>query len=124
MGISKGLYVHIPFCVQKCKYCDFVSFCGKEENFETYIDMLIKEAREYKNEKIDTVFVGGGTPTVLEANLLDKLLLGIRDNFDISKDAEFSVEANPKTLSIDKIDMLKKNGINRISIGVQSFCDN
>lgn len=123
MKNPKGLYVHIPFCIKKCKYCDFISFCGCDDKFEAYIDMLLEETREYQNEKIDTVFIGGGTPTILNPELLDKLILGLRKNFDISFDAEFSVEANPKTLTKEKLLVLKNGGVNRLSIGVQSFSD-
>ena len=123
MKKPKGLYVHIPFCIKKCKYCDFISFCGCDEKFDLYINKLLEEAKEYKNEKIDTIFIGGGTPTILSPELLDKLILGLRRNFDISNDSEFSIEANPKTLTKEKLLILKKNGVNRLSIGVQSFSD-
>ena len=121
--MCKGLYIHIPFCIKKCKYCDFISFCDKDEYFDLYIDSLKKEAHHYKGEKIDTVFVGGGTPTVLKTHQLERLFGVIYDTFEILPDAEITIEANPKTLSKEKLLFLKKAGVNRISIGVQSFCD-
>lgn len=119
-----GLYIHIPFCRQKCKYCDFVSFSGMENLSEQYIDALINEARGFCGEKIDTVFVGGGTPTVLTAKQLKKLADMCFNLFDISSEYEFTVEANPGTLDGDKINALLNGGVNRISVGVQSFNDN
>lgn len=119
----RGLYIHIPFCIKKCKYCDFVSFSGCEKRFGEYIDALCNEMAEYKGEKIDTVFIGGGTPTLLAENETAELLLHIRNNFELSADTEFSVEANPKTLTPQKLSALKEGGVNRISIGIQSFND-
>ncbi len=119
-----GLYVHIPFCLKKCKYCDFVSFDNREELKEKYLDKLIEEMGEYRGFLIDTVFIGGGTPTSLNAHEIKKLLLAIRGNFQIKEDAEFTMEANPKTLDEEKLSIMKMYGVNRLSIGVQSFCDN
>lgn len=123
MKNTKGLYIHIPFCIKKCKYCDFVSYSGMDQTFEAYIDKLLKEAYQFKNENIDTVFIGGGTPTCLSEKLLEKLLTGINNTFNFSDNLEFSIEANPKTLNEQKLKVLKDNSVNRISIGVQSFCD-
>ena len=124
MNISKGLYIHIPFCLQKCKYCDFVSFCGQEEQYDLYIDKLLTEASEYKGENVDTVFIGGGTPTILSVSQLSKLFSGIYKTFHVCNGYEFSIESNPKTLDNDKLSILKEYGINRISVGVQSFNNN
>jgi len=118
-----GLYIHIPFCIKKCKYCDFISFCDKNKYFDEYIDQLLIEAKEYKGMNVDTVFIGGGTPTVFNEKQIERLILGIREIFLISDDAEFSVESNPGTLSLEKLLALKRCGINRLSIGVQSFND-
>ena len=123
MKNPKGLYIHIPFCIKKCKYCDFISYCGCDDKVDLYIDKLLEEAKEYKDEKIDTVFIGGGTPTVLSEKLLDKLLVGIKENFNLSSCVEFSIEANPKTLTKEKLLVLKNGGVTRLSIGVQSFSD-
>lgn len=119
----KGLYVHIPFCVQKCNYCDFVSFANTRMQYESYIDILCKEMSKYKGEEVDTIFIGGGTPTVLPPTLLEKLLFCIKKTFSVHKSCEFSIEANPKTLDLEKISIMKEFNVNRVSVGVQSFCD-
>lgn len=120
---GKGLYIHIPFCIKKCKYCDFVSFCDRSEYFDKYIDALLCEAKEYQGEYIDTVFIGGGTPTLFDEEQLKRLITGIKTIFNIEDNAEFSIEANPKTLTENKLMVLKKSGVTRLSIGVQSFLD-
>lgn len=119
----KGLYVHIPFCIRKCKYCDFNSFSACESEKESYLNALFNEFSEYKGEKVNTVFIGGGTPTALNENQLERLLKKIRENFVISEDAEITMEANPKTITKEKLDTIIKYGVNRLSVGVQSFCD-
>lgn len=119
----KGLYIHIPFCIKKCLYCDFVSVTDGEELFEKYIGSVLREAEEYRGEQIDTVFIGGGTPTVLPPELISRLLLDIGGVFNISPEAEITCEANPGTLNKEKISALKHGGVNRISLGVQSFND-
>lgn len=119
----KGLYVHIPFCIQKCKYCDFNSFSACEKEKVDYLDALILDMARHRGEAVDTVFIGGGTPTSLSDEQLELLLQSIRDNFNIVKPCEFTVEANPKTVDEKKLSLLKFYGVNRLSIGVQSFCD-
>lgn len=119
----KGLYIHIPFCVRKCEYCDFVSFSGQEERFGVYIDALTDEMTEYRGADIDTIFIGGGTPSVLPAQLINKLCGEVRDNFNIAADYEWTTEANPGTLTDEKIRAMLDGGINRVSLGVQSFND-
>ena len=118
-----GLYIHIPFCIKKCRYCDFTSFSGCESIFDNYIETLLKEARQYSNLLFDTVFIGGGTPTILPPHQLKKLISGIKEILQIKEDAEISIEANPKTLNDEKLSLLKEQNINRLSIGVQSFSD-
>lgn len=119
----KGLYIHIPFCVKKCSYCDFVSVSGCEDKFNLYIDAVLKEAEEYKGEGINTVFIGGGTPTILPPMLIERLLKGINSVFYISPDAEITCESNPGTITDDKLSALINGGVNRMSVGVQSFND-
>lgn len=119
----KGLYVHVPFCIKKCKYCDFNSFSACEKDKAIYLDALFLEMEKYRGEMIDTVFIGGGTPTSLSKDLLENLLKNIQEKFVFSENCEFTVEANPKTLDKEKLETLKKYGVNRISIGVQSFID-
>ena len=123
-----GIYVHIPFCVRKCKYCDFVSYEGKSlAEQQSYVNSVCKEiedkAKLYDNKYIvDTVFVGGGTPTVLKADDLARILKAIKTNFKCEL-VEASFEANPGTITKEKLLELKDAGFNRISIGVQSFND-
>ncbi len=118
-----GLYIHIPFCVKKCKYCDFISFDNRNDYKDAYISALINEMSEYKGSSCDTVFIGGGTPTSLEDEDLEKLLRAVNDNFVLSGDCEFTAEANPGTVTENKLKLMQKNGVNRLSIGVQSFDD-
>ncbi|MBQ8689223.1 MAG: radical SAM family heme chaperone HemW [Clostridia bacterium] len=123
-----GLYVHIPFCASKCKYCDFSSFEGiTAQTRESYLARLTEEAESYKSEpkiKIDTVFFGGGTPSLLTESEFKKVVSAIRKSFDISPDAEFTVEANPGTVTYEKLKAFAGEGVNRISFGAQSFCEN
>ena len=119
----RGLYIHIPFCLKKCKYCDFNSFAFCNEDKKSYLRALFEQMDRYKGEKVDTVFVGGGTPTSLDAEELLVLLEKIRSTFVISSDAEFTVEMNPKTVDKEKLTIMKENGVNRLSVGVQSFND-
>lgn len=122
-----GIYIHIPFCKQKCLYCDFPSFAGKEACQEEYLDALLFEIREqgkyYQDRIVDTVFFGGGTPSALPSDALPRVLKALRASFAIADDAEISAEANPGTVDIDKLTAWKEAGINRISFGVQSFHD-
>lgn len=119
----KGLYVHIPFCVKKCKYCDFNSFAACEGDKAAYLNALILNMKCYRGEPVDTIFIGGGTPTSLSAEGLELLLKSIGEIFCPVESCEFTVEANPKTLDAEKLDIMRQNGVNRLSIGVQSFND-
>lgn len=119
----KGLYVHIPFCKQKCLYCDFVSFAGKETLTAQYLDALEREMTIYKGEKIDTVFIGGGTPSVLSPEAITRLTDAIKNTFIIAPGAEYTMEINPGTVNKEKIDAIYRGGINRVSVGIQSFND-
>lgn len=119
-----GLYIHIPFCIKKCEYCDFVSFPCMEDKFEKYINALINEMDEYSGAELDTIFIGGGTPSVLSAGLIKKLCDAIHEKFNIASGYEWTIEANPGTLNDEKIRAMLDGGINRISVGVQSFNDN
>lgn len=119
----RGLYIHIPFCMKKCKYCDFTSFVGCEKHFGSYVDALKKEMEKYSGEKIDSIFIGGGTPSILTEENLENLIESIYKIFLVEKNAEFTIESNPKTLTLEKLKLLKRRGVNRLSIGVQSFID-
>lgn len=119
----KGLYIHIPYCRQKCKYCDFVSYPCMEETADEYIKALEREADEYRGEKIDTIFLGGGTPSLLSPYQTEKICKICFETFNVSNSYEFTSEANPGTLNNDKIRAMLDGGINRLSLGVQSFND-
>ncbi|OGF50940.1 MAG: hypothetical protein A2231_06605 [Candidatus Firestonebacteria bacterium RIFOXYA2_FULL_40_8] len=123
---SAGLYVHIPFCLSKCRYCDFNSYPVSDfrEVISYYTDTLLEELRiKAKDIPVKTVFIGGGTPTVLPEVELDKILTGLSKFAKIIENAEFSVEANPGTLTLNKLKMMRKAGVNRLSIGMQSTDD-
>lgn len=122
-----GLYVHIPFCIKKCKYCDFCSFPDKtEKDRAPYIDALVREILSYKDKNIelDTVFFGGGTPSVLTPFEFEKIVKAIKETFALKADCEFTLEANPGTVSLEKLVVYKNAGVNRISLGLQSIHEN
>ncbi|WP_160670822.1 radical SAM family heme chaperone HemW [Clostridium sp. C8-1-8] len=119
-----ALYVHIPFCKQKCFYCDFHSFQGIENIMDRYTDALIAEInRKAHKYEIKTIFIGGGTPTYLHLNLFEKLLKCI-GALKLSEDVEYTVECNPGTLSDEILEIMKENKVNRLSIGLQACQDN
>ena len=127
------LYIHIPFCIRKCNYCDFLSFPAGEETIETYCRALCEEIRRtgeavHKRtvgpaDGISTIFVGGGTPSVLSPMQIRRLFACLRQNFSIRSDAEISMEANPGTLDGEKLSACREAGVNRLSIGLQSADD-
>ncbi len=119
----KGIYIHIPFCVRKCKYCDFVSYPDKTALADEYVSALKKEAKMYRGEKADTIFIGGGTPSLLTPKQIETVCRMCFDTFDIPDDYEFTMEINPGTVDDDKINAMLSGGVNRVSVGVQSFCD-
>lgn len=119
----RGLYIHLPFCKNKCPYCDFNSYAGKLDLAEEYVTRLLKEAKEFKGEKIDTVYIGGGTPSLLPAELILRLTDSLFNTFEIAQSPEITIEVNPGTVDEEKFRVYKQSGINRISVGVQSFND-
>ena len=123
-----GLYIHIPFCKRKCNYCDFPSFQGiSQTEKKKYVDALISEINSYscpEKIKVNTVFIGGGTPSLLGGEEMGRVLSSVYESFEISEDAEISMEANPGTLTLENAIAYRSSGINRISIGSQSFCEN
>lgn len=121
MGLS--LYVHIPFCLRKCFYCAFASFAGKGYLVGPYLEALKKEAAAYRGERLDTVYVGGGTPTFLTSSQLRALFVVIKALFVIERDAEITIEANPATFDAEKASVLFDLGVNRVSLGIQSLDD-
>lgn len=122
-----GLYIHIPFCRRKCAYCDFVSFADRVD-FLPYTAALITEMRLYspliKEKTFDTVFIGGGTPSLLPAGLISRIMDEARECFDIADDAEITIECNPESIDEIKLNEYKAAGVNRLSIGMQSSDDN
>lgn len=121
------LYIHIPFCARKCAYCDFLSFAAPERVYREYMDKLIEEicgqGPNFQEYRVSTIFVGGGTPSILPADLIMELFATLSENFDISPDAEISMEANPGTLTMEKLEVYRQSGVNRLSIGLQSADD-
>ncbi len=125
--MARGVYIHIPFCHQICNYCDFNKFYFKNQPVDEYIEALGKEMAlaTQKNPEsfrhIETIFLGGGTPTALSPQQLDKLLTLIRTYIPMNSVTEFTSEANPDELSAEKLQVLFEGGVNRLSMGVQSF---
>lgn len=117
-----GLYVHIPFCESKCFYCNFVSVKANDEDKNNYILNLLKEIELYKNEDyiLKSIFIGGGTPSCLPVGYISKIINKIKKVFVLKKDCEITIEANPNSFNEEKAQEYKKNGINRISFGLQS----
>ncbi len=122
---ASGLYLHIPFCEKKCKYCNFYSSFVTEELLDSYVEALINSINQWGgkyNRPIDTIYLGGGTPSLLNRRL-PKLLKNIKDSFDISSNSEITLEVNPASNSIALLEYAKEAGINRLSIGAQSGSD-
>ena len=116
-------YVHIPFCTQICYYCDFSKVFIKNQPVDDYLQALIREFESYDIEQLRTLYIGGGTPTSITAQQLDYLLTNLIKHLDLSVLEEFTIEANPGDLTDDKIEVLKKSAVNRVSLGVQTFND-
>lgn len=121
------LYIHIPFCFKKCDYCDFLSFSCDEKTQLEYADALIREIEFYgpqmREYQVSTIFVGGGTPTWLDADKMVEILDAIYTYFNVSQYAEVSMECNPGTVTEDKLEKYRRAGVNRLSIGLQSADD-
>ncbi len=128
-----GLYIHIPFCKQKCSYCDFCSYANKESFIKRYIQCVLKEIIEVgNNNKIDfengkddlflvkTIYIGGGTPSLIDSKYIVQIIEDIKLNFEIDEKAEITIEVNPRTVTLEKLEDYKRAGINRLSIGLQS----
>lgn len=122
-----GVYIHIPFCVKKCRYCDFLSGPATEEIQKKYVETLLKEMEGYGkllgSRKIETVFFGGGTPSILDGRKILAIMDGLRSFGSLLEDAEITIEANPGTVDREKLCLWKQAGINRISFGLQSADD-
>ena len=123
-----SLYVHIPFCKSKCYYCSFCSFANCEDNHKKYFETLNfeieEQSKKYNKYIVNTIFIGGGTPSIVDAVFIKNVLKTIKKCFKITKNCEISIECNPDSTTIEKLAIYKNAGINRISFGVQSLNDN
>ncbi|GAB1471169.1 radical SAM family heme chaperone HemW [Chloroflexota bacterium] len=127
MKPDTSIYLHIPFCKHRCAYCDFNTYAGQESLIPSYVDALVKEIEfigtqlsSDNYQTTDTIFFGGGTPSLLSGTQFDAIMSALFSAFTISAEAEVTIEANPGTISPEKLDSIRKAGINRISFGVQS----
>lgn len=119
-----SIYIHIPFCEQKCNYCAFASFCANQQQIENYIEKLCQEIESRKlDKKVSSIYIGGGTPSILSESQIERIVKTIFDHFDVYQDAEFTIEANPNSINESKLKKWKSLGINRLSVGVQSLND-
>lgn len=118
-----SVYVHIPFCTQICYYCDFSKVFIKNQPVDAYLQALIREFRSYDITELRTLYIGGGTPTSISAVQLDYLLTELSRDLNLNTLEEFTIEANPGDLTVDKIEVLQKSAVNRVSLGVQTFND-
>lgn len=122
-----GIYIHIPFCARKCNYCDFLSAPETRETKERYLSLLDREMQLYKEivsaREADTLFIGGGTPSFLETDLTDKLLCSVKKWIPSENLKEFTFECNPNSVTEEKLNLYKEAGVTRISLGMQSACD-
>ena len=122
-----GIYVHVPFCESKCNYCAFASFVQKKEIQKKYFKFLIDEINNFNlasDSIVDSIFIGGGTPSCVDVCYIETIMSAIKNKFKILKDAEITIEANPNSLNLEKLKIYRKLGINRLSIGVQSLNNN
>ena len=126
-----GIYIHIPFCKQRCYYCDFVSYANKQEKVKEYINCITKEIDSYlyelENYNVTTIYIGGGTPSFIDSiyivNLLNKLRDKLKNNDTKWSNIEITIEVNPGTVNLEKLKQYKEAGANRVSIGLQSSND-
>lgn len=120
-----GIYIHIPFCRKKCNYCAFLSSASTEAEREEYVEALLQEIRIRKGEvaQADTIYFGGGTPSLLTGDQIWRIIDAVKANYTISTDAEITLEANPATLTREKLESYRRAGVNRLSMGVQSMND-
>lgn len=118
-----GIYVHIPFCKKKCDYCDFISYSSKNSFIEEYVEQLKKEIilnkEKANNYFITTIYIGGGTPSFINSSFIAQILKVVKENYNVNQNAEITIEVNPGTVTLEKLEEYKKTGINRLSIGLQ-----
>jgi oxygen-independent coproporphyrinogen-3 oxidase len=118
---SFGVYIHIPYCVSRCPYCDFNTYVGIEDTAPVYVEALLREARSWARREAGSIFLGGGTPSLLDPPLMRRLLDGVREHFGVTPGAEITMEGNPETVDARRLAAFRGAGINRISFGAQSF---
>lgn len=122
-----GIYIHIPFCKRKCFYCDFCSFETNANLYKEYVDCLIEEIKncnvDNKEVLIKTIYIGGGTPSIIDEKYIELIISALKDKFNFDKKCEMTIEVNPGTANIDKLKKYKEIGINRLSIGLQTTND-
>ena len=122
-----GLYLHFPFCVRKCRYCDFLSFSSDAEGRKAYLERLKQEimirGQEYQDYYIETLFIGGGTPSLMTGQQMNDLLDTVRENFHVRSDGEWTMECNPGTTDFETLKLYRGAGVNRLSFGLQSMND-
>ncbi len=127
MSDRHSLYVHIPFCRAKCAYCDFNSYGGQELLIPAYVDALLREASLWSETgrvgRVDTLYFGGGTPSLLPVDEMKRLMDGLRRRFNLADAAEVSMEANPESVDLPRLQAVRDLGVNRLSLGIQSFDD-
>jgi oxygen-independent coproporphyrinogen III oxidase len=121
--LMTGLYIHIPFCVKKCAYCDFYSLPSRSDLIGVYVDAVLQEAKRYEAKKFQTLYLGGGTPSLLGTANLPRLLSGIYRTLDLSESNESTIEVNPESATLDFLRIALMKGIDRLSIGIQSTSD-
>lgn len=123
-----SIYIHIPFCIKKCKYCDFLSYPASEGEQEAYVTLLLTEIEKqslfYDDYQVISVFIGGGTPSVLEGKAIEAIMRKLKEKFCFVENPEITIEVNPGTVTEDKLALYLQSGINRLSIGLQTADDN
>ena len=127
MAEKLGIYIHIPFCKTKCDYCDFYSLPEREGTMDDYLKALVAHIRETaplaKGWQVDTVYIGGGTPSFFGGKRLSTLLGEVKKRFNVARDAEVTCEANPESADLKFLKTIRRAGVNRLSLGMQSACD-
>lgn len=121
--VTAHLYLHVPFCARKCPYCDFNSVAGRETEYAAYVEALLTEVRRLPAGPYQTIYLGGGTPSILPPHLLARLCAGVRDHLDLADHYEWTCEANPGSGDAERFAALAEHGVNRLSLGIQSTHD-
>ena len=127
MSRNLGIYLHIPFCRSKCPYCDFFSMRASEPDYNNYIEALKKCIHFWSSETektVDTIYIGGGTPSLMSAGQIVKIINAVKSSFNCSDNIEITIEANPKSAVGFDFELARQSGLNRVSLGVQSANEN